>query len=54
MEGNLRIGDHMLVDRVALRATWGHWPSTVMPYRDVERGDIVAFLYPEDVRGRRM
>jgi signal peptidase I len=49
MEGNLRIGDHMLVDRLAYAD-----PSAVgrrlLPYRDVARGDIVAFLYPEDVR----
>jgi signal peptidase I len=49
MEGNLRIGDHMLVDRVAY-AKAGEIGSHLMPYRDVARGDIVAFLYPEDVR----
>ena len=49
MEGNLRIGDHMLVDRVAY-AQPGDIGRHVMPYRDVARGDIVAFLYPEDVR----
>jgi signal peptidase I len=56
MEGNLRIGDHMLVDRVAYArpslntASPGDIGRHVMPYRDVARGDIVAFLYPEDVR----
>jgi signal peptidase I len=49
MEGNLRIGDHMLVDRVAY-ASPGDIGRRVLPYRDVARGDIVAFLYPEDVR----
>lgn len=49
MEGNLRIGDHMLVDRVAY-AQPGDIGRRLMPYRDVNRGDIVAFLYPEDVR----
>jgi signal peptidase I len=49
MEGNLRIGDHMLVDRVAF-AQAGDIGRHVMPYRDIARGDIVAFLYPEDVR----
>ncbi len=49
MEGNLRIGDHMLVDRVAY-AQPGDIGRRLIPYRDVNRGDIVAFLYPEDVR----
>jgi signal peptidase I len=35
MEGNLRVGDHMLVDKTS-------------QYRDVKRGDIVAFKYPVD------
>jgi signal peptidase I len=49
MEGNLRIGDHMLVDRLAY-ADPGAVGRRLLPYRDVERGDIVAFLYPEDIR----
>ncbi len=35
MEGNLRVGDHMLVDKTS-------------QYRDLKRGDIVAFKYPVD------
>jgi signal peptidase I len=49
MEGNLLIGDHMLVDRLAY-ADPGPLGRHILPYRDVERGDIIAFLYPEDVR----
>jgi signal peptidase I len=49
MEGTLRVGDHMLVDRMAY-ANPGSLGRRWLPYRDVERGDIVAFLYPEDVR----
>jgi signal peptidase I len=49
MEGTLRVGDHMLVDRAAYAkpGVLGHY---VMPYRDIKRGDIVAFLFPEDTR----
>ena len=36
MEGSLRIGDHMLVDRLHSHAV------------DVHRGDMITFLYPED------
>jgi signal peptidase I len=49
MEGNILVGDHMLVDRVAF-ADPGSFGRHILPYRDVERGDIVAFLYPEDIR----
>jgi signal peptidase I len=49
MEGNLRVGDHMLVDRTAF-ADPGPWGRHILPYRDVKHGDIVAFVYPEDIR----
>ena len=49
MEGNLLVGDHILVDRVAF-ADPGPLGRHILPYRQVERGDIVAFLYPEDIR----
>jgi len=49
MEGNLLVGDHMLVDRMAY-ADPGPIGRHILPYRDVERGDIIAFLYPEDIR----
>lgn len=49
MEKNLMVGDHILVDRLTY-ANAGAFGGHVLPYRDVERGDIVAFLYPEDVR----
>jgi signal peptidase I len=49
MEGNLLIGDHMFVDRLAYSDP-GPLGRHILPYRDIERGDIIAFLYPEDVR----
>jgi len=49
MEGTVRVGDHMLVDRVAY-AEAGSVARRLMPYQDIQRGDIVCFLYPEDVR----
>jgi signal peptidase I len=49
MEGNLLVGDHILVDRVA-SSDPGPFGRHILPYRDVQRGDIVAFLYPEDIR----
>jgi signal peptidase I len=49
MEGTLRVGDHMLVDR-AVYARPGVLTGHVMPYREIQRGDIVAFLFPEDTK----
>jgi len=49
MEGAVLVGDHMLVDRMVY-ANSGAWGARLFPYRDVERGDIVVFHYPEDVR----
>ena len=48
MEGNLLIGDHVLVDRLAFGKPGPL--GSVLPYREVRNGDIVAFLYPEDPR----
>jgi signal peptidase I len=49
MEGSLRVGDHMLVDRVAF-AEPGPFGRGILPYRELARGDIVCFLFPEDIR----
>ena len=49
MEGSLLTGDHVLVDRVAY-ADPGVFGRHILPYRDIQRGDIVVFLYPEDIR----
>ncbi len=49
MEGTLRVGDHMLVDRVTFSPPGSIGPK-ILPYRELKRGDIVAFLYPEDTR----
>lgn len=47
MEGTIRIGDHVLVDRLVYAE-----PSrySLLPYQDVQRGDIIVFLFPEDPR----
>lgn len=47
MEGNIRVGDHMLVDKLTY-AKQGALGLHLLPYRDIARGDIVVFKYPED------
>jgi signal peptidase I len=44
MENTLLIGDYLLVDKLRYGAQ-GPW-SYVVPYRQVERGDIIVFHYP--------
>lgn len=46
MVKTLLIGDHVLVDRIAL-APEAKWAPFVH-YRDVRRGDIIVFLKPEE------
>ncbi|MGA2593881.1 MAG: signal peptidase I [Bryobacteraceae bacterium] len=49
MEENLKIGDHLLVDKLAY-APPGPVSKHVLPYEDVKRGDIIVFRYPVDIR----
>ena len=49
MDTSLMVGDHVLIDRVTF-ADPGPLGRHVLPYREIQRGDVIAFLYPEDVR----
>ncbi len=50
MENNILVGDHMLVDKIGFENGGNNWSSYVLPRREVKRGDIIAFRYPEDVQ----
>src|SRR5260370_41630530 len=45
MEGTLLIGDHLLVNKFIFGGT-GAWDEKVLPYRQLQRGDIIVFKYP--------
>lgn len=47
MESTIMIGDHVLVDKLAYSDP-GAIGKTLLPYRDVRRGDIIVFRYPID------
>jgi signal peptidase I len=49
MENTLLIGDHVLVDKLAY-APAGAASSSVLPYRNVRRGEVIVFRYPLDIR----
>ncbi len=47
MENNLLIGDHLLVNKFVFGPT-GTPGRALLPVRDIRRGDIVVFKYPEE------
>jgi len=47
MENTLLIGDHVFVDRV-LEAPRANWMRPIVPYRQIQHGDIVVFLSPAE------
>ncbi len=49
MEDTLLIGDHLLVDKLTYSPK-GPISQYLLPYQDVQRGDIIVFRYPEDIR----
>ena len=47
MEDTLLIGDHLMVDKLAY-APRDPWLGPLLPYQQVQRGDIAVFKYPVD------
>jgi signal peptidase I len=47
MENNLLIGDHLLVNKFVFAPTPSALEHALLPVRDIRRGDIVVFKYPE-------
>src|ERR1700682_5691607 len=45
MEDNLKIGDHIIVNKFIYGPAGGAWQKLV-PLRDIRRGDIIVFRYP--------
>jgi signal peptidase I len=45
MESTLLIGDHLLVNKFVFGGT-GAWYEKLLPYRPLQRGDIIVFKYP--------
>ena len=48
MENNLLIGDHLLVNKFVFGPTASGVERTLLPVRDIRRGDIVVFKYPDE------
>src|ERR687896_2239550 len=48
MENNLLIGDHLLVNKFIYGLEPTAFERAVLPVRDIRRGDIVVFKYPDE------
>jgi signal peptidase I len=48
MENNLLIGDHLLVNKFVFGPEPVPALGAVLPVRDIRRGDVVVFKYPEE------
>lgn len=48
MEHNLLIGDHILVNKFLYAPTASSLERFLLPQREIQRGDVVVFKYPED------
>jgi signal peptidase I len=49
MESTLMTGDHVIVDKLAY-APSNSWSARLLPYEQIQRGDIIVFRYPVDER----
>ena len=48
MENNLLIGDHLLVNKFVFGPAATALERALLPMRDIRRGDIVVFKYPDE------
>jgi len=48
MENNLLIGDHLLVNKFVFAPAAAPAERAVLPMREIRRGDIVVFKYPDE------
>ncbi|MEO5895942.1 MAG: signal peptidase I [Vicinamibacterales bacterium] len=48
MENNLLIGDHLLVNKFVFGPELSGFERAVLPMRDIKRGDIVVFKFPDE------
>jgi signal peptidase I len=44
----LQIGDHILVNKLAYGVRIPFWEQYLLEFRDVQREDVVVFIFPED------
>ena len=50
MEGNILVGDHLIVNKYLFSPTRSGLLSSLLPRREIRRGDVIVFKFPEDPR----
>ena len=50
MERNILVGDHLIVNKFLFAPSRSGILYRLLPYRRVERGDVIVFKFPEDPR----
>jgi signal peptidase I len=48
MKPNLLVGDHLLVNKFIFAPTAAPVERALLPIRDIERGDVIVFKFPEE------
>jgi signal peptidase I len=48
MEPNLLVGDHLLVNKFVFAPAASAFERAVLPMREIRRGDIIVFKFPEE------
>jgi len=48
MEDTLLIGDYIMVNRFVYSPADSAWEKALLPVRDIKRGDVVVFKFPEE------
>jgi signal peptidase I len=48
MEPNLLVGDHLIVNKMIFSPEATSVEGAILPKRDIRRGDVVVFKYPEE------
>lgn len=48
MQNNILIGDHLLVNKFIFAGAPEGILGKILPYRDVRRGDVIVFKYPQN------
>jgi len=48
MEDTLLIGDYIMVNRYVFSPADSAWEKALLPVRDVRRGDVIVFKFPEE------
>jgi len=48
MKQTLQVGDHILVNKFTYGIKIPYWQTTIIPFKNPRKGDIIVFKYPKD------